>query len=87
MLNRNLVLPSTFHHTGTQTTYVKDGGKRLDYIALSQDLHPAVAKSFIIDDFVLQVDDHMPASIELRLSPADEPETICTRRVSKIGPK
>ena len=84
LLKQSLVLPSTFNHTGTQITYVKDGGKRLDYIALSQDLHPAVTKSFIIDDFVLQVDDHMPAAVEMRLHPVDVPETICTRRVTKI---
>ena len=84
LLRRGLALPSTFKHTGTQHTYLKDGGKRLDYVAVPYDLLPSVTKSYVIDDFIMQVDDHMPAAIDIQLQPADSPETICTRRVTKI---
>ena len=77
-------MPSTFKHIGTQHMYLKDGGKRLDYVAVPYDLLPSVTKSYVIDDFIMQVDDHIPAAIDIQLQPAESPEIICTRRVTQI---
>ena len=84
LLRRKMVLPSTFRHRGTQSTYLKDGGKRIDYIVVPQDMQPAVVNSYVIEDFIMQVDDHMPAAIDIHMKPAEPPEVICTRRVTKI---
>ena len=77
------MLPATFKHRGSQATYLKDGGKRIDYVVVPQDMYPAVINSYVIDDFVMPVEDHMPAAIDIHMQPAESPDIICTRRVTK----
>ena len=47
-------------------------------------MYPAVIKSYVIEDFVMPVEDHMPAAIDIHVQPAESAEIICTRRVTKI---
>ena len=47
-------------------------------------LRPSVTKSYVIEEFVMQVDDHIPAATDIHLQPDESPDIISTRRVTKI---